>query len=124
MKISILFIGIILSCASLFAQSSQTTALVSGNESDLEQSLASNYISFTLPENSIESTVLSIAQQYEDLFSVVYENDSHKATLYFADTLTSTRMSTVRFLFSNQIDFVAFNGTTYSCFDFFNQYLK
>lgn len=107
-----------------YAQTEQNTVVVAATLSEFENNLSQNSLSITFPSIADATKITSTSDFYTDYFTVQYNETTRVAKLHFLNNENISRLVTVRFLFSNNINFVNFNGNTYENTTFFEQYLK
>lgn len=107
-----------------YAQTEQNTVVVAATLSEFENNLSQNPLSITFPSSADVVKITSTADFYTDYFTVQYNETTRVAKLHYLNNENISRLVTVRFLFSNNINFVSFNGNTFENTTFFEQYLK
>jgi hypothetical protein len=107
-----------------YAQTEQNTVVVAATLSEFENNLSQNSLSITFPSSADVVKITSTADFYTDYFTVQYNETTRVAKLHYLNNENISRLVTVRFLFSNNINFVSFNGNTFENTTFFEQYLK
>ena len=107
-----------------YAQTEQNTVVVAATLSEFENNLSQNSLSITFPSSADVVKITSTADFYTDYFTVQYNETTRVAKSHYLNNENISRLVTVRFLFSNNINFVSFNGNTFENTTFFEQYLK
>ena len=120
MKNIIVILAVLFFGMGVFAQ----TAKVNGNENTFKEQLASNHITYILPENTTSEMVEKSAQYYIDYFNVEFDEKSKKATLKLINNDEASRRVINRFLLSTGVRTINFDGNDYKIMEFYSKYLE
>ena len=114
--------GFIAACLLTIGVSAQT-ATVNGDAESMKRSVSEGVFEFTLPETANEEDVSRTANYYTDYFTVDYNHDSKKATITMVDNDAMTRRIITRFLLSNDVKLIDFDGKNYTINEFYEKHM-
>jgi hypothetical protein len=98
-------------------------ATVKGDAEMMKRAIAEGVFEFTLPEDVEKEQVEKSANYYTDYFTVEYNHDSRLAKIVMIDNDAMTRRIITRFLLSNKIKLVSFDGNNYTINEFYEKYM-
>ena len=106
-----------------FSQNAENTALTNGTE-DLASSKVSGVYEYTLPSNITKESVDASAKYYTSVFTVAFDEGTHKATITMIDNKLRNRYVMTRLLTACKVTFVTVDEKTYELYDFIDSFLK
>lgn len=115
-------IGLIAFCIITIGTFAQT-ATVNGDEEQMKRAVEEGVFMFTLPETATVEQVQKSANFYTDYFTVDYNDEQKTTKIVMIDNDAMTRRIITRFLISNKIQTVDFNGENYTVNDFYEKFM-
>jgi hypothetical protein len=106
-----------------FSQEAHQIATFKGAE-DLAASKTSGLYEFTLPSTLSKESIDKSASYYKSMFTVDFDEASHKATLTMVDNTLKNRYVMVRLLTACKVNHVTVDDETLQLYDFIDSYLK
>lgn len=106
-----------------FSQEAHQIAASNGAE-DLAASKASGVYEFTLPSTLSKESIDKSASYYTSIFTVDFDEESHKATLTMVENTLKNRYVMTRLLTACKVSHVAVDEKTLQLYDFIDSYLK
>lgn len=102
----------------------KTLSASAKNLAELKGGVASGHIQLILPNEVTEENVEMYAKYYTNMFTVEFDEKSHKATFHMITNDAFSRRVIIRFLSANQISTVQVENKSYDLGTFFDNYLQ
>ncbi len=118
-KLIVVFIGVVLFGMGTFAQ----TAEFKGSADSFQATVAEGLFEVKMPESTEVSEVERTSAYYTNYFTVEYDADTKIAVVQMVDNTPDNRRVINRFLLSNGVKDISFDGSNYSINQFYTQFM-
>lgn len=115
-----MFITAILIGFTTFAQ----IASVKATPESMKQGVKQGVFEFVMPASTSVSEINRTAGYYVDYFNVAFDDATKKATITMVDNTPEGRRVVSRFLLSNKVSVIAFDGKEFKITEFYDKYMK
>lgn len=106
-----------------FASAQETVTHVKGNATTFAVAVEQGYFEFKMPSETSEKELSKTIGYYKDYFVVKYSPKTNIAQITMVDNTPANRQIVKRFLISNRVNAVEFDGAQISLDDFFTDYM-
>jgi len=103
-----------------FAQS----ASVEGTPETMKENVKQGVFTFEMPTTISTDEVDRTRKYYVDYFTVDFNEETKAAVIKMIDNSPEGRRVVTRFLLSNKVSTVAFNGSNYKITEFYDSFMK
>ena len=100
------------------------TASVEGTPSTMKENVKQGVFKFVMPSTTSADEVKRTSKYYVDYFSVEFDEQSKVAVVKMIDNSPEGRRVVTRFLLSNKVSVVSFNGNEYKITEFYDNFMK
>lgn len=112
---TIVFLGL-----TAFAQK----ASVEGAPTGMKESVKTGVFKFDMPKSTSEDEIKRTSNFYVDYFTVAFNNESKQVTISMVDNSPEGRRVITRFLLSNKVSVIAFDGKEYKITEFYDNFMR
>lgn len=117
------FIGLVI--VALFGLTTYAqTATVEGTPSTMKENIKEGVFKFEMPSDISTDEVKRTTKYYVDYFTVDFDETSKLATIKMIDNSPEGRRVVTRFLLSNKVSVIAFDGRNYKITEFYDSFMK
>lgn len=107
----------------VFITSAQT-AFVAGNPAKMKEGVKKGVFQFDMPKSTLAEEVKRTSNFYVDYFTVAFNNESKQATVTMVDNSPEARRVVTRFLLSNKVSIISFDGKEYKITEFYDNFMR
>jgi hypothetical protein len=106
-----------------FVASAQT-ASVAGTPATMKEGVKQGVFKFDMPKSTLAEEIKRTSNFYVDYFTVAFNNESKQVTISMVDNSPEGRRVVTRFLLSNKVSVIAFDGKEYKITEFYDNYMR
>lgn len=118
-KLVALFVVVTLAF-STFAQK----ASVQGTPSTMKENVKLGVFQFEMPAATSSDGIERTAKYYVDYFTIDFDAATNNVTVKMIDNSPEGRRVVTRFLLSNKVSVIVFNGSEYKITEFYDNFMK
>ena len=106
-----------------FQLNAQTAEYI-GTADNFSEKVAEGVFQIIMPENTQSSEIERTSAYYTDYFTIEYDENERMVTVTMVQNDAQSRRVINRFLLSNGVKEISFDGNTFNINSFFNQHLS
>jgi hypothetical protein len=100
------------------------TASIDGTSSTMKENVKQGVFKFNMPATTTADEVNRTAKYYVDYFTINYDEQNKIAVINMIDNSPEGRRVVTRFLLSNKVSMVSFDGNEYKITEFYDTFMK
>lgn len=99
-------------------------ATVESTPETMKNQVKEGVFKFKMPETTSSVEIKRTSNYYVDYFTVDFNEESKQATISMIDNTPEGRRVVTRFLLSNKVSVISFNGKEYKITAFYDSFMK